>query len=402
MACIASALKALCLSLLFVAIASRPTNKPEVFNVLRFGAKPDGKTDSINVFTNIWKSACASKGGSSKIYVPKGTFYLGGAVEFVGPCTNQIEFVIDGTLLAPSNPGDIEKGTWINFMYINNLLISGAGTLDGQGKESWPLNDCRKNPNCKLAKTMGFSFVNNSRINGITSLNSKMGHFDFFAVHHFNITGVTIKAPGDSPNTDGLKFGSCSNIHISDTHIGTGDDCIAILSGVTDMDISNVKCGPGHGISVGSLGKGKDEKDVNGLTVRDTVFNGTSDGIRIKTWESSASQIVVSNFVYENIHMINVGNPINIDQKYCPYPPCEKKGESHVQIQDLKLKNIYGTSKNKVAVKLKCSKSFPCKNVELVDIDLEGVKDGPSTAVCENVHGSAHGKMVPQQCLNGP
>lgn len=78
------------------------------------------------------------------------------------------------------------------------------------------------------------------------------------------------------------------------------------------------------------------------------------------------------------------------------------QGESHVQIQDLKLKNIYGTSKNKVAVKLKCSKSFPCKNVELVDIDLEGVKDGPSTAVCENVHGSAHGKMVPQQCLNGP
>lgn len=172
---------------------------------------------------------------------------------------------------------------------------------------------------------MGFAFVNNSRINGITSLNSKMGHFDFFSVHQFNITGVTIKAPGDSPNTDGLKFGFCSNIHISDTHIGTGDDCIAILSGVTDMDISNVKCGPGHGISVGSLGKGKDDKDVNGLTVRDTVFNGTSDGIRIKTWESSISQIVVSHLVYENIQMINVGNPINIDQTYCPYPPCKKK-----------------------------------------------------------------------------
>ncbi|KAF8085719.1 hypothetical protein N665_0650s0032 [Sinapis alba] len=404
MACIASALKALCLSsLLFVAIASRPTNKPKVFNVLRFGAKPDGKTDNTNAFTNIWKSACARKGGSSKIYVPKGTFYLGGVVEFVGPCTNQIEFVIDGTLLAPSNPRDIKKDTWINFRHINNLLISGAGTLDGQGKESWPLNDCYKNPNCpKLAKTMGFAFVNNSRINGITSLNSKMGHFNFFSVHHFNITGVTITAPGDSPNTDGLKFGSCSNIHISYTNIGTGDDCVAILPGTTKMDISNVKCGPGHGISVGSLGKNKGEKDVNGLTVRDTVFNGTSNGIRIKTWESSVSKIVVSNFLYENIQMINVDNPIIIDQKYCPYPPCEKKGESHVQIQDLTLKNIYGTSKKKVALNLKCSKSFPCKNVELIDIDLEHnvVGDGPSTAVCENVHGSARGKMVPQHCLN--
>ncbi|KAL1196041.1 Exopolygalacturonase [Cardamine amara subsp. amara] len=251
---------------------------------------------------------------------------------------------------------------------------------------------------------MGFAFVNNSRIKDITSLNSKMGHFNFFSVHHFNITGVTITAPGDSPNTDGIKMGSCSNIHISNTNIGTGDDCIAILSGTTDLDISNVKCGPGHGISVGSLGKNKDEKDVKNLTVRDTVFNGTSDGIRIKTWESSASKIVVSNFVYENIQMINVEKPINIDQKYCPHPPCEheKKGESHVQIQDIKLKNIYGTSKNKVAVNLQCSKSFPCKNVELIDINFKnnGVEDGPVTAVCENVDGSARGKMVLQQCFN--
>ncbi|KAG2296210.1 hypothetical protein Bca52824_042879 [Brassica carinata] len=381
MTCIASAFKALCLSLLFVAaVASRPTNRPKVL------------TSSAMEFTNIWKSACTRKGGNSKIYVPKGTFYLGG-VEFAGPCENQIEFVIDGTLLAPANPRDIKKDTWINFRYINNLLISGAGTLDGQGKESWPLNDCHKNTNCpKLAMTMGFAFVNNSRINGITSLNSKMGHFNFFSVHHFNITDVTITAPGDSPNTDGLKFGFCSNINISKTHIGTGDDCIAILSGTRNMDISNVHCGPGHGIS----------KDVNGLTVRDIVFNGTSDGIRIKTWESSASKILASNFVYENIQMINVGNPINIDQKYCPHPPCERKGESHVQIQDLKLKNIYGTSTNKVAVNLQCSKSFPCKNVELTDINLEhkGVEGGPSTAVCENVDGSSRGKMVPQHCLN--
>ncbi|CAH2060270.1 unnamed protein product, partial [Thlaspi arvense] len=394
---------ALYLSLLFLTVAStRLTNRQKVFNVRRYGANPDGKTDNANVFANVWKSACGRISGSSKIYVPKGTFYLGG-IEFTGPCINQIEFIIDRTLLAPTNPKDIKKDTWINFRYINDLFISGVGTLDGQGKQSWPLNDCHKNTNCpKLAMTMGFAFVNNSRIDGITSLNSKMGHFNFFSVHHFNITGVTITAPGDSPNTDGIKFGFSSNIHISNTFIGTGDDCIAILSGNTNMDISNIKCGPGHEISVGSLGKNKDEKDVTGLTIRDTVFNGTSDGIRIKTWESSASKIIVSNFVFENIQMIDVGKPINIDQKYCPYPPCENKGESHVQIQDIKLKNIYGTSKNKVAVNLQCSKSFPCKNVEPVDINLEhsGGEDGPSTAVCENVDGSAHGKMVPQHCID--
>ena len=200
---------------------------------------------------------------------------------------------------------------------------------------------------------MGFAFVNNSRINGITSLNSKMGHFNFFSVHHFNITDVTVTAPGDSPNTDGLKFGFCSNINISRTHIGTGDDCIAILSGTTNMDISNVNCGPGHGISVGSLGKNKEEKNVNGLIVRDIVFNGTSDGIRIKTWESSASKILVSNFVYENIQMINVGNPINMDQKYCPHPTCEKTVNSLRKIQTyIILFSYYNKRKKKVVFSL--------------------------------------------------
>ena len=75
---------------------------------------------------------------------------------FEGPCINQIEFIIDGTLLAPSNPGDIKNKTWINFRYINNLLIAGAGTLDGQGKESWKLNDCSKNPSCPILAMVSF------------------------------------------------------------------------------------------------------------------------------------------------------------------------------------------------------------------------------------------------------
>ena len=78
------------------------------------------------------------------------------------------------------------------------------------------------------------------------------------------------------------------------------------------------------------------------------------------------------------------------------------QGKSHVQIQDIKLKNIYGTSNNIVAVNLQCSKSFPCKNVELIDINLKhtGLEKGHSTAMCENVDGSVRSKMVPQHCLD--
>ncbi|XP_010480508.1 PREDICTED: exopolygalacturonase-like [Camelina sativa] len=300
------------------------TTVPKVFDVQRYGANGDGKTNNTKAFTDTWKDACTWD-GPSKMYIPNGRFYLGG-VSFVGPCTSNISFVIDGTLLAPPNNNDIKKETWINFRYIDYLTVSGNGTIDGQGKESWLLNDCQKNINCpKFAINMGFYFVNKSRMEGITSLNSKAGHFSFFSVDHFNITGVNITAPGDSPNTDGIKMASSSSMQISNTHISTGDDCIAMLSGNTNFDIYNVTCGPGHGIS----------------------------------------------------------------------------GDSHIQIQNVTLKNIWGTSSNKVAVKFQCSKSFPCKNVHSSDINLKhnGV-DGPAITLCENIKGSATGKMNPPHCLN--
>ena len=54
-----------------------------------------------------------------------------------------------------------------------------------------------------------------------------------------------------------------------------------------------------------------------------------------------------------------------------------------------------------MAVNLQCSKSFPCKDIQLIDINLtHNGADGPATALCENVKGSARGKMVPPSCLN--
>ncbi|CAA7056665.1 unnamed protein product [Microthlaspi erraticum] len=400
MVCIILGFKALYMSLLFVAVTSSSATIPKVFDVQSYGAKGDGKTDNTNAFTNAWKDACAYN-GRSRVYIPRGTFYLGG-VTFKGPCSGKISFFIDGTLLAPSNNDDIKSDTWISFQYIDYLTITGSGIIDGQGKESWPHDECYKHDKCPLlAMNMGFDFVNNSRIKWITSRNSKAGHFNFFNVDHFNVTDVTITAPGDSPNTDGIKIAFSSNVQISNTHIGTGDDCIAILSGNTNFDIYNVTCGPGHGISVGSLGKSKEEKNVEGITVRDSVFTGTIAAVRIKTWESSASTIAISKIVYENIQMVDVESPIIIDQTYCPFPPCEKAGDSHIQVQDVTLKNIWGTSRSKVAVNLECSKSFPCKDIQLIDINLKNNgPGGPATALCENVKGSARGTMVPPSCLN--
>lgn len=51
------------------------------------------------------------------------------------------------------------------------------------------------------------------------------------------------------------------------------------------MYIHNVNCGPGHGISIGGLGKDASRACVSNITVRDINMHNTMNGVRIKTWQ---------------------------------------------------------------------------------------------------------------------
>lgn len=65
----------------------------------------------------------------------------------------------------------------------------------------------------------------------------------------------------------------------------TGDDCVSIQTGCSNIDVHNVNCGPGHGISIGSLGKDNTKACVSSITVRDVTMHDTMTGVRIKTWQ---------------------------------------------------------------------------------------------------------------------
>ncbi|THU63776.1 hypothetical protein C4D60_Mb01t19400 [Musa balbisiana] len=70
-------------------------------------------------------------------------------------------------------------------------------------------------------------------------------------------------APQDSPNTDGIHIADSTNIQVVNSVIGSGDDCISIGPGYTNLTIFNVLCGPGHDISDHSLVKIKNIKYRN-------------------------------------------------------------------------------------------------------------------------------------------
>ena len=69
--------------------------------------------------------------------------------------------------------------------------------------------------------------------------------------------------------------------------------------------------------SIGSLGKELNEAGVQNVTLTDSVFTGSDNGVRIKSW-ARPSNGFVRNILFQNIVMRNVENPITIDQNYCP------------------------------------------------------------------------------------
>ncbi|KAH6836458.1 hypothetical protein C2S53_016517 [Perilla frutescens var. hirtella] len=395
-----SALPILLLLCIVIAVSSHAL-PPKVFNVLNYGAVGDGKTDNAQAFVKAWKDGCAHN-GKSRVWIPNGKFFLSKA-SFEGSCNASMTFLIKGTLLAPTNYQNLFTDTWIAFRYVDALTVTGGGVLDGQGHSAWPYNDCKHNPQCKpLPATLRFDFVRNSRVQNIRSINSKSSHFNLFACENMNISRVKLSAPSDSPNTDGIHIGSCSNIKISSSAIGTGDDCVSMVSGSQFIEINDVSCGPGHGISIGSLGRSHAHEYVKGITVRNCSFIGSDNGVRIKTW-SPSQYSVASGLVFQDIVMQNSRNPIVIDQYYCPSPHCYLQGHSRsaVQIEDVTFKNIHGISGSEVALKLQCSEAMPCRNVKLIDINL-AYNGGPgrrATSLCSHVIGSSSGKLIPSGCV---
>ncbi|KAA8517061.1 hypothetical protein F0562_017121 [Nyssa sinensis] len=161
----------------------------------------------------------------------------------------------------------------------------------------------------------------------------------------------------------------------------------------TKVQAMDITCGPGHGISVGSLGSRNSKAYVSNIIVNGAELSNTTNGVRIKTWQGGSGN--ASNIIFQNIKMHNVTNPIIIDQNYCDQDdPC-KEQKSAVQVKNVVYRNITGTSASDMAIKIDCSKSFPCQGIVLQDINITR-GEATTKASCNNVKMKEIGVVSPQ------
>ncbi|KAG8379848.1 hypothetical protein BUALT_Bualt07G0132100 [Buddleja alternifolia] len=353
---------------------------------------PPTQDTTFDAFTSAWAAACQNVSDRAKVTVPIGKTFLLSQITFEGPCKcPNITFEILGTIVAQPRSAWKKKGIaeWMDFHGIDGLTVvgNGQGLIDGQGDSWWGHGGNRPT-------AMRFSHCNKLQVIGLSYKNSQKNHVSITHCDKANISSLHMIAPRNSPNTDGIDISASTNLHIKSCIMETGDDCIAINKGSSNVTISEIACGPGHGISIGSLGKNGEHGTVEAISIRNCTFNGTTNGVRIKTWQGGSG--FARNINFSQINFAASDNPVIIDQFYCPHKKC-KNQTSALNVSDVRYTDLRGTSICKNAtISFRCSQNVPCTNIVVENVDIKSTDPHNATsAQCINAHGIAIATLNP-------
>lgn len=319
---------------------TRNPSATSTFDIRAYGAKPDGETSCTK---SIQKAidACAAAGGGTVI-VPAGRYVTG--TLWLRSNIN-LHLTAGATLLGSQSMDDfpqwiskwegdkvpIRRAPLICGEDLENVSLSGQGTIDARGEMWWKLQ--RAQPGVEVLRPLMFRVVNCRyvSITGLTFRNSPMWTISPLACDNVTIRGITIQNPADAPNTDGINPDSCSNVRISDCQVDVGDDCITIKSGKEDdgrrelkacenITVTNCTLLHGHGgVVIGSEMSGS----VRNVVISNCVFVGTDRGLRFKGRRGRGG--VVEDVRASNIIMDGVLCPISVNLFYAPGARGEKK-----------------------------------------------------------------------------
>jgi polygalacturonase/pectin methylesterase-like acyl-CoA thioesterase len=290
------------------ALPTVPTIPAGVFDVTAYGAIGDGATDNTAAIQSAIEAARTAGGGTIEFPPARGA-YLSGPITIYSFMNFQVD--AGATLRA------LPRGSYPNsftapshFVNVipnaNDVEFSGGGTIDGDGAPWWAAYEVTgtSTPRFRLIQS---STVTRMLFTGSTFSNSPTFHLAFRGPNvDVTFFGVTISAPGDSPNTDGMDICG-TNILVQHCSVSCGDDNIVAKPGSSfcrNLYIADCFFGTGHGMSVG----GQTNLGLDGMVVTNCTFDGTSSALRLKADPTQGG--LVENVTYSDITMRNVQYPI--------------------------------------------------------------------------------------------
>lgn len=281
-----------------------PTLPTAIFNVTDYGAVGDGTTDNTAAIAAAVAAAKNAGGGIVAFPAASGA-YLSGPIAL----GSNLNLHVAGGAILRALPYGTYTPASTHFITVpsasSHVAITGNGTIDGQGAAWWTAYEA--GTISVRPRLIQFTKTTHVLVQGVTLLNSPSFNLAFSGANsNVTIHAVTITAPGDSPNTDGMDL-SGTNFLVQNCNVSVGDDNVVAKPGsvfCSNQVIADCTFGTGHGVSIG----GQTNAGLDGMLVKNCTFNGTSSALRMKADPTQGGP--VQNVTFENITMANVTYPI--------------------------------------------------------------------------------------------
>jgi len=357
------------------------------FQLTDYSAVPDGHTLNTDSFKHA--VAAISAGGGGRLVVPAGTwltlpFSLTSHMELHLEPGAVIQFPTDISAYGlPADPTQATAQQRADLKAMRSLIfgerltdvsITGPGVIDGGGSAWWSTNRGPGRTPYGNDRPKLIILDNCQRLvfQDITLRNSPMWNLVPTQSRDILIERVKVLAPAMAPNTDALDPQGCDNVVMRDCDLDEGDDNVAIKAidaPCTNILVENCRCKHGHGISIGS----ETYHGIHNVTVRHCTFEGTDNGIRIKSARDRGNDLY--NFEFSDITMTGVKNAITINMYYAG--PKERVMQpitaSTPKLRDVRIENVTATGAQTCCEIIGLPES-PVKNVVLSHVNLAGVK----------------------------
>ncbi|PQQ16754.1 putative polygalacturonase [Prunus yedoensis var. nudiflora] len=384
-----------------------------------FGGVGDGVTLNTKAFREaIYRIEHLKRRGGTLLYIPPGV-YVTESFNLTSHMTLYLAkgAVIKATqdtrtwpLIAPlpsyGRGRELPGGRYKSFIHgdgIHDVVITGEnGTIDGQGDVWWNMWRQRT---LQFTRPNLIEFMNSKNIiiSNVIFQNSPFWNIHPVYCSNVVVRYVTILAPYDSPNTDGVDPDSSSNVCIEDSYISTGDDLVAVKSGWDEYGIAYGRpssgitirrvrgSSPFAGIAVGSETSG----GVENVLAEHINLHNTGIGIHIKTNIGRGG--FIRNITVSDVYMEKVRRGIKIAGDVGDHPDDKYNQNALPVVKGITLKDIWGLQVQQAGVILGL-KNAPFTGICLSNINLHGMTGSRSPPwKCSDISGAAH-LVSPLQC----